>query len=247
MGFYYRGNNVYCPYCGQSFKRMLPGGMEYKVIEERDIVGGGYRDNIVCPRCYSTDRDRLIYLYLNHKTSVFSQPIKLLHIAPEGPVRALLRKYNNIEYYTGDKFTEGYNDYYYDRDIIQMDITDIQYEDESFDAIICNHVLEHILNDRLAMSEIYRVMKPGGWAVLQVPIARSLEKGLEIETKSNKEREDLFGQFDHVRLYGLDYPKRLEQAGFKVNILNPAREQWPFDLKKYAINEEENLYVAQKL
>lgn len=246
MGFYYKGNSYYCPYCNQSFRKMLPGGLEYKVIEERNIVGGGYRDNIVCPRCYSTDRDRLIYIFLKHKTSVFSNPLKMLHVAPEGSVRSLLRSYPGIDYFTGDKFTEGYNDYYYDRDVIQMDITNIQYEDESFDAIISNHVLEHIENDILAISELYRVLRKGGWAVLQVPIARSLKMSLEIETHTQKEREELFGQFDHVRLYGLDYPKKLEQVGFTIEVLNPHEDKWPFDLDKYAINKHESIYLAKK-
>ncbi len=248
MAIYYTGSKYYCPYCKRHFRKMLKGGFDFPVIKEKHIVGGGYRINDVCPRCYSTDRDRLVFLYLKNKTDIFEKKIKLLHIAPEGCLKALLLSYPNIEYFTGDKYSKGYQGYYYDRDVIQMDITNIPYEDNKFDVIICNHVLEHITDDKAAMSELFRVLKPGGWAMLQVPISLVLDKTFEDKSiTSEKDREKYFGQFDHIRIYAKDYKDKLENVGFKVTIHSPFKENWNItDIEKYAINPEEEIYIAHK-
>jgi len=242
---YYRGNNYTCPFCGNSFRKMLPGGFDLPVIREKQIIGAGRRENDVCPRCYSIDRDRLIYLYLTNKTDSLRKPIKLLHIAPGGALRAFLSSRANIEYHMGTKHHEGF---YYTKDISIIDITEINYPDNTFDVILCNHVLEHISDDLKAMRELYRVLKGGGWAILQVPISKSLKQTFEdVSVKSAKEREKVFGQFDHVRIYGQDYPHRLAKAGFDVHIHNPVKERWNINnINRFAINKEENLFVAHK-
>lgn len=245
LSFKYKGSDYYCPYCGNSFVKFLPGGIDVPVLKEKEVIGGGFRENMLCPRCFSVDRDRLIYLFLKEKTNLFSAPLKVLHIAPEGCIRALLMTLPNIEYRSGVKYYEGY---YYDRNINLMDVTALPFESESFDAVICNHVLEHIDDDRKAIHEIYRILRPGAWAILQVPISLKLEETFyDPSIKSPEEREKVFGQFDHVRLYGQDYPTILERQGFTVRRYSPFDEHHsPDELKKYALNQQELLYVAYK-
>lgn len=251
LAVYYKGTKYTCPYCNKSFRKMLPGGFDLPVIREKNIIGGGYRKNDICPRCFSTDRDRLIYWFLKNKTDIFEKKYKVLHIAPEGCLKALLLSQKNIEYYTGDKFTKGYNAYYYDRkDVILMDVTNIPYKNNEFDIIICNHVLEHIIDDKKALSEIFRVLKPNAWAMLQVPISLKLDKTFQDDTIiTPKDREKYYGQFDHVRIYGKDYKQKLEEAGFKVEIFNPVKDIFTSedDIIKYAVNPEENIYIVHKL
>ncbi|MBE0646857.1 MAG: class I SAM-dependent methyltransferase [Bacteroidales bacterium] len=241
----YRGSDYYCPYCGYSFAKFLPGGIDVPVLKDKEVIGGGFRVNMLCPRCFSVDRDRLIYLFMEEQTNLFSAPLKVLHIAPEGCIRALLMSLPNIEYRSGVKYYEGY---YYDRSVNLMDVTSLPFDDASFDVIICNHVLEHIDDDRKAMLEIHRILKPGAWAILQVPISLKLEETYyDPSIKTPEEREKAFGQFDHVRIYGLDYGKLLERQGFTVRRYSPYDDDHNRDeLKKYALNHKELLYVAYK-
>ena len=247
LGFYYKGDKYYCPYCEHSFTKMLPDGFKLDVIEEKQIIGSGYRENCTCPRCFSKDRDRLIYLYLKNKTDIFIAPHKVLHIAPEAWLKELFLRNPDIDYTSGVKKVTKMG-YYYDRMIRELDITNLEMRDNLYDVVICNHVLEHIIDDEQAISEIYRVLKPGGWAILQVPISATLEKTYEDKTIISKRgREKHFGQFDHVRIYGQDYPKRLEKTGFKVERTNPISDNWYIEnISKYALNVDEDLFIAHK-
>ena len=133
--------------------------------------------------------------------------------------------------------------------MVKMDITDIQYDDDSFDAIVCCHVLEHVLDDRKAISEFYRTLKPGGWAILQVPVSLSLYTTLEDPTVTTREgRERVFGQANHVRLYGKNYKNRLEEAGFSVEEFEwtKSNERYGGPTNRYALNENEVIYRACK-
>lgn len=244
-GIYYAGNNYECPLCGHSFSKMLPGGFDLPVIADKQIVGGGRRNNDVCPRCQSTDRDRLIYLYLKHESDFFTEKQFLMHIAPEPSLYKVFRKTTNIDYYPATKYEEGF---YYGKDVQKEDLLDLQIDDNSFDWIICNHVLEHIPKDTKAMSEIFRVLKPGGKALLQVPYSLILDKTFEDSTITEpKEREKFFGQFDHVRIYGKDYPERLKSVGFDVKIV---KQEHNFshieDLTRFAVNPKEDLFLCLK-
>lgn len=243
-GLIYSGNTLFCPYCNRSFRKFMPGGEDSPVIYEKQIIGAGYRENDVCPRCYSLDRDRLVYIFLKEKSALFTAPLKLFHVAPEGCIRAMISQLPNITYVPGVKYLEGY---YYARQTNLLDITSIPYDDESFDVIICNHVLEHIPDDMLALRELFRVLKPGGWAILQVPISKVLEKTFEDQTKIEEhERATSFGQFDHVRIYGQDYRSRLESVGFTVKPFHPLAENLLEKYHNYAINPQEVLYIAYK-
>ncbi len=214
------------------------------VIKDKKIIGAGRRENCICPRCYSTDRDRLIYLYLNNFTKIFTESNKILHVAPSGSLKALLNRIPTLDYQEGIKYHQGF---YYSKDISIIDIRKLDLKDNTYDIIFCNHVLEHIPEDYQAMKELYRVMKPNGWAILQVPISTVLKETYEDESiTSEKEREKHFGQFDHVRIYAADYTKRLEAAGFEVEEILPSRD-WDMErLEKYAINKDETLYIVHK-
>ncbi len=244
-GYYYYGHLYECPICDHHFRKMLPGGFDLNVIKEKNIIGSGRRNNDICPRCQSTDRDRLVFLFLKNETDIFNQKVKILHVSPEPSLYNNLIKHNNILYLTGTKYSEGI---YYHKHIKSINLLGLPYGDNEFDMVICNHVLEHIDDDAKAISEIYRVTIEGGLAILQVPISNQLEVTYEDSTiKSKKQREEHFGQFDHVRIYGQDYKSRLENAGFLVQTYSPLDEEPKGNmLNQFALNVDEKLYVAHK-
>lgn len=208
----YAGKKYHCSVCNSNIKLWNPLGYDLPVITEKQIVGGGSR-LAQCPVCDSSDRIRLLYLFLKNRTSIYTDNIKLLHIAPEPPLAYIFKHQKNIDYLTADMNPEMVME--------KMDITNIQYSKNTFDAIICNHVLEHVPDDHKAMSELFRVLKPCGWAILQVPFSKILDKTFEDPTVINPEdRERIFGQTDHVRIYGKNYTDRLINAGFEVEAYN---------------------------
>jgi SAM-dependent methyltransferase len=221
----HRGNAHFCPVCETPLRHFFP-------------AGATPRANARCPICGSLERHRMIYLYFKNETNLFSNERKtMLHVAPEECFIERIGKINAINYVTADLTAPAK---------VQMDITDIQLDDNSFDVIYCSHVLEHIVDDCKAMRELHRVLKPNGWAVLQVPI--KAEKTFEDPTiAAQDEREKYFGQKDHVRVYGLDYKERLEKAGFIVQIV-PYLDSFPIKtLIKYGIiNEREEVYLCRK-
>ncbi len=244
-GSYYYGYSYHCQICDHHFRKMLPGGFDLEVIKKMNIIGSGRRDNNICPYCQSTDRDRLVYLYLSQETQVFNKKVRILHISPEPALYDNLKNHSNILYVTGTKYSEGI---YYHKYIKSIDLLELPYGDGEFDLVICNHVLEHIDEDAKAISEIYRVITDGGSAILQVPISNQLEVTYEDSSiTSKKGREKHFGQFDHVRIYGRDYPKRIENAGFKVQKYSPfSAEYLEKVLNQFALNKNEKLFIAHK-
>lgn len=234
FGFGYK-----CPFCRKSFRQFFPAGIDRPVFKEKNIIGGGYRLNARCPWCNSSDRERLVYLYLKKYTDIFEKPIKLLHVAPEKNLQEIFKKHSNLDYVSADLNSP--------LAMVKMDITDIGYGNDFFDVIICNHVFEHILDDRKAMAEILRVLKPGGWAILQAPISSSLKKTFEDPAiLAPADRESKFGQNDHVRIYGADYKERLEAAGFRVSVLNARKTLGMEIVEKFSLLRDENLYVCRK-
>lgn len=233
------GDEYECPICRGIFGQFFPSGLDIPVLSELRVVGGGYRRNAQCPRCGSKERERLVYLFLHQKTRILDVPGRVLHIAPESCLRGLISSRACIEYLCADLHPED--------DVLGMDVTDIHFPNNWFDFIICNHVLEHVDDDWKAMAELHRVLKPGGNAILQVPIARTLATTVEDRTVTDhKERERRFGQFDHVRLYGKDYAQRLEAAGFKVRVYNWAEEFGDRLAHRYGLLRDEDLYLCSK-
>lgn len=203
-----RGDVYYCPICEKGFKVFLPGGPTR-------------RPSAVCPKCKSFERHRFLWVILQRLWSEgkICRKGKMLHFAPEP---CLAKKFKDIfEYVSADLDPKAA--------MVEMDITDIKFPNETFDAIVCNHVLEHIPDDRKAISELYRVLKKGGWGSLQVPMRGETTYEDEKITTSDA-REKAFGQADHVRIYGSDYYQRLQEAGFTTHIYK----------KQDFFNEEEN-------
>lgn len=222
-----RGNNVHCFCCEGDFVTFLPGGVKSK------------RPNALCPRCGSLERHRLLWQYLKTQTNLFATPARLLHVAPEQLFYEIFSTYPTIEYVPCAKFGEGYEDKY-PKGTQNIDITEIDLPDNSFDIIICSHVLEHIPDDLKAMQELYRVLKPKGWGILQVPLDTSRDVTYEdFSITDPREREKAFGQRDHVRIYGNDYIDRLASAGFQVKKDNFAYQFSFEDQFKYGIIPED--------
>lgn len=197
----FKGNNVYCHCCEKSFITFLPFGVNL-------------RANAMCPNCNSLERHRLIWYFLVNFTNIRTEKAKLLHIAPEKIFYEKFTNLKNIDYTCGDLFPQKYS---YAKNIVKMDITNIPYQENLFDIVFCSHVLEHIPEDIKAMKEIYRIMKNGAWAILQVPIDYKRDITYEdFSINTDEGREKAFGLADHVRMYGRDYKLRLQNAGFKV-------------------------------
>lgn len=233
------GNKVNCPFCGFNAKELAPIGLDSKVLREKQVIGAGLR-NAGCYKCGSSDRERLIYVYLKHVLKVFdSKNLRILHFAPEKNLSNLLSQIGFEKYVCGDLFTEGYN---YPHYVQNMNVLDIPFEDNSFDFVICNHLLEHVPNDGDAMKELFRVLKPNGRAILQVPISSNSESTFEdFSVTDPKERELVFGQFDHVRIYGQDYADKLRAVGFKVERVNISKKY-----EKYGLCMDEDIFLGMK-
>lgn len=206
-----------------------------RVFEPHGLVP---REEAICPNCRSLERHRLIWLYLNRNTDLFdSRSKKLLHIAPELQLSRLFKAHSQIDYLSADLSSP--------RAMVKMDITDIQYPADTFDVVYCSHVLEHVPDDRKAMREFYRVLKPGGWAILLVPITVK-ETFEDPSVTSPEERERLFGQHDHVRRYGRDYVDRLREAGFTVTEDDFASRFNEKEARRYGVRRHDIVYLCGK-
>jgi SAM-dependent methyltransferase len=235
----HRGTAVTCPICGYQARDLKVSGQDFPVLRERQVIGAGTRP-VKCHRCGSADRARLVYLYLrDHVGLDRAASMRVLHVAPEPGLTEKLLELGFAEYVCGDLFTEGYT---YPAWVRNLDATDIQFDDDTFDLLMCNHVLEHIPDDRRAMRELCRVLKPGGVAILQVPISANSATTLEDpQVTDPHDRARVFGQFNHVRIYGQDYTARLEQAGFVVREVDVAAQY-----AQHGVNPEEALFVCTK-
>ncbi len=234
------GDRVQCPFCGWTFARFLPSRMGSRPFAGDSPRGDDCTVNTLCPRCHSHGRERLLYLYLTHKTDLFSHSDRyLLHVAPEPCLERVLRRFIGPRCLTTDLDQPGVG--------VRMDITAIPNPASSFDVILCCHVLEHVIDDRAAMAEIYRVLRPDGFAVLQVPISLELAKTYEDPTIVSPEaRLRAFGQHDHVRLYGIDYTERLRSVGFFVRTYSSTGEFGQDAVERYGLISEERIFVCSK-
>ncbi|WP_052496136.1 class I SAM-dependent methyltransferase [Pedobacter lusitanus] len=215
-------------------------GSNSAVLAEKEVIGG-QRRRARCLKCGSTDRERLMFAYLGNERDFLTKghDKKILHIAPESNLNSKFRSASLPGYVCGDKFTFGYN---YPEYVKHIDILDLSFPENHFDLIICNHVLEHIPDDNLAIKELFRVLKPEGEAILQVPISANTKYTVEDHTiMSDEKRKELFGQEDHMRIYGQDYTDRLSHVGFKVTRVNISKK---YNL--YGLNQQEDIFIATK-
>jgi SAM-dependent methyltransferase len=197
------------------------------------------RANALCPGCGALERHRLLWLYLERKSDVLTAALRLLHVAPEPWLSQRLRRLPRVEHVSIDLESRQV--------MAVMDATRLALRDGCFDVVLCLHVLEHIPDDRVAMRELRRVLKPGGWGILQSPFDPERAETFEDGTvTSPRERERVFGQKDHVRIYGRDYVVRLRTAGFEVEECELARELSPEDAERYGILRDETLMVCRR-
>ncbi len=222
---WYQGDRYYCPCCERSFRRFLP---------------HGYRNSAMCPICGSLERHRLMVLYLKFKTDFFFKKTKVLHFSPHSTLQRRFLKTANLEYISVDLESN--------KVMYKMDITNLLFKDNSFDCILCYHILEHIKNDNLALKELFRILKPKGWAIIQTVVNPKFEKTFEDSTIiSPKMREQFYGHKNHFRIYGRDYKDKLENVGFKVKIDKFA---FKFDfnkVKKFGISRNEAIIYCTKI
>ncbi len=227
VALYLKGSKYTDPIDGRSFRKFLPYGYQSQ------------RKNALSPSTFSLERHRLLWLYLKNKTSFFSAKLKVLHIAPEQCFLKIFKKQKNLDYITADLYSPIAD--------VKADICNLPFANNSFDVVFCNHVLEHIEDDKKAMSELYRVLKPGGMGIFQVPQDLNREKTYEDFTiTDSKERAKHFGQYDHVRVYGRDYFNKLRVAGFTVKEVDYTQIIDKSLLEKFCLSEGEILPVCTK-
>jgi SAM-dependent methyltransferase len=195
------------------------------------------RPNATCPRCASAERQRLMWLYVTRR-GLIPPGTRLLHVAPERSFSARLRALPGIDYVSGDLSGSA---------MLRLDLTDLsEFADGSFDAIICSHVLEHVPEDRRAMAELARVLHDRGWAILLVPIDDERATTLEDPSVTDPgERLRLFGQVDHVRIYGRDFEDRLRAAGFAVTADDFAATLPAAEADRYRVDPGEVIYLCR--
>jgi SAM-dependent methyltransferase len=227
VGLLDRGERAECPVCGSGLKFFLPFG-----------VGGRVRFNAICPACQSLERDRAAWLELSSRAWLEPRP-RLLHVAPEHCFEPRLRQRLGSRYVTADLLRTDV-----DR---QVSVEDLPFDDGCFDAIICNHVLEHVNDDRKALSELRRVLAPHGWALLQVPLDETRFATDEDPTvRSRRARRRRFGQHDHVRTYGRDYLERLRSAGFVPELRRVGEIHSPPEIVRYGLDRAETLHFCRR-
>ncbi|NRR91105.1 class I SAM-dependent methyltransferase [Winogradskyella undariae] len=227
LAFFLKGNTFTDPIDGKSFKTFLPYGY------------GNQRNNVLSPSTLSLERHRLLWLYLNKETTFFSAEKSVLHFAPEQCFLKRFRSLKNLKYTTTDLLSPIAD--------VKADICDLPFEDNSYDVILCNHVLEHIPDDTKAMQELYRVMKPGGYGIFQIP--QELDRAFTFEDNSITDRDErakIFGQYDHVRVYGRDYFDKLRSIGFKVEEVDYTATLSDEDIEKYCLAKGEIIPVVYK-
>lgn len=232
LGLLYIGRGKECPLCGCRRRKFLP----YGYVAQRE--------NALCPNCLALERHRTLWLWLIGESDLGRGAValpRILHVAPEV---ALMRKFRKMyaaqpaDYVTADLESPLAD--------MHFDIQHIPIGDGEFDVVICNHILEHVEDDRLALREIYRVMRKGGWGVILSPIDTEREETFEDDTITDEaERTRIFGQYDHRRIYGRDYADRLREAGFEVYEYDYANTLPPQQKELYALTDEV-IYAVRK-
>jgi len=230
IAWYLKGDNFTDPIDGKSFRKFLSYGY------------GKQRANALSPSTLSLERHRLMWLFLRDETPFFkaTTKLKVLHIAPEQCFLDIFRKQKNLEYTTSDLESPIAD--------VKADICDLPFKENEFDIIFCNHVLEHVPDDTKAIQELYRVLKPGGFGVFQIPQDLSRAETFEDNTITDKkERAKIFGQYDHVRVYGCDYFDKLRSIGFRVDEVDYTKKITSQQLNRFCLMQNEILPVCYKL
>lgn len=223
----FKGNTYEDPIDGKRFSKFLPYGY------------GKQRPNVLSPSTLSLERHRLLWLFLKNETDFFNKPLKVLHFAPEQAFYKRFKNLKNLDYTTTDLNSPIAD--------VKADICDLPFQNNIYDVVICNHVLEHIQDDTKAMREIFRILKHGGMAVLQIPQDLDRAKTYEDDSITDpQERAEIFGQYDHVRIYGRDFFDKLRTIGFKVDEVDYTSKMSDEDINRYRLAKGEIIPVCYK-
>ena len=232
LGLFYLGKGKECPLCGCKRRKFLP----YGYVSQRE--------NALCPNCLALERHRTLWLWLINESDIGRGAValpRILHVAPEV---ALMRKFRKMYASSPERYVTA--DLESPLADMHFDVQSIPLEDESFDVIICNHIMEHVEDDGKALCELYRIMKPNGWGVILSPIDPSRELTFEDDSITDPdERTRIFGQYDHRRIYGRDYAQRLERVGFEAYEIDYRQMLSRAEQERYALTDEK-LYIVRK-
>lgn len=226
----------HCTICGRDVPAFLPfrsgESTLSPVLRELEVVGSDL-ERFRCPRCASTDRERHLVAYMERAGLLDVAGKRVLHFAPEPHLRTRIRAAKPSEYIQGDLFPA-------EPQIVKVDITRMAFGDAYFDLLIANHVLEHVPDDAAALREIVRVLKPGGHAILQTPHAARIERSIEIAAlESPASRLLLYGQEDHVRLYGTELFARICASGLESQVRSHDEALPDLDAQRHGMNPRE--------
>ncbi|HSJ35520.1 MAG TPA: class I SAM-dependent methyltransferase, partial [Acidimicrobiia bacterium] len=176
--------------------------------------------------------------FLAEKTNLFDDELRIFHVSPKYAVSRRLSRLDNLEYIAGDIANRP-------NTTVRMDLTAVPLKSASVDAIICVHVLEHIIEDKAAITEMHRILRPGGWAVISVPLRLDRPTYEDATIVTAAAREAAFGETTHVRYYGYDFIDRLEAAGFEV-ALHEARAIDDDERDRYGLLDDENIFFCRR-
>ena len=226
-GFLFLGKRYICPCCGWHVRDFTKGNGSLKT-----------RPLSYCPRCNSKSRHRRIWLFLQEKTNLFTEQLSLFEVSPKYSFSRKFTRLSNLSYFGGDLYKRAYINF-------KFDLISTPLKTNSFDAVLCIHVLEEIIQDQQAMSEMFRILKPGGWAVISVPTRMDQPTYEDSSITAPKERKRAFGEPDHVRVYGYDLFDRLKKTGFEVKV--DLADDVPMQTKKkYGLRGDENIFYCNK-
>ena len=227
-GIFYLGNSYWCPCCGWPNRGFL----------DREGVFGLNEDGY-CPRCNAKARHRRDWLYLKANTNLFTDELRLLEVAPCRALARQFRRMPNLQFLGLDLDPTAVST------TVAGDVAAAPLDSEVIDAVVCIHVLEHVNDDRAALEEIFRVLRPGGWALVSVPLLSGELTREDPAITAPEDRERMFGEKDHVRYYGTDFIDRLEGAGFEVD-LNPSNAIQDDEQRRYGLRFDENVFHCVK-
>jgi SAM-dependent methyltransferase len=216
------GSHVTCPVCEHTYRQFARFHCEHDQ----------------CPGCGSLMRQRTLLLFLRDVLRMRESESDVIHVGPGASIRAWLEAQPRLRYVSVDLEPDMAD--------IQADVTDLPFGEASFDLALCFHVLEHVPDDRAAIAELYRVLRPGGTALIQVPPSDLEETREDFSVTDPSERERLFGQHDHVRLCGADYAQRLEEPGFRVEVEDYPERLGASERERYGLRVGEPFYVCVK-
>lgn len=235
-----KGNSYFCPICKFKASKFLPYGQDYDAIKKFKIIGMGRRENVLCPNCLCKDRERLVYLFLEKKLKEkkINSTSKIIHFSPEYSLENNFLRKKFTDYITAD-IAKGKCD-------IDIDLQNFNYKERNFDLVICNHVLEHIENDIIALKNIYLILKPKGLAILQAPLSTIIKKDFKKKNvNTENERLNNYGQIDHVRVFSKkNYLDKLKHVGFKIKLDYMDKEKK--NIISYGLNSEEFIVQVEK-